>query len=498
MLRAQIDDYVLQFSCAFVQERKKLRDKEAAGEDVMCELLALDRAAGLIDALNNSQPVGATLYTGVTACDYTISQNLPQLPLRLLWDDIANVSATTPVTDPADVALWNAAYGWNFTSVSVVGNEVKLYGGYDVVFPSDCFKNNPSLNGVIDEAKCVIQIGSSAFENCSTLSRALLPQVAVAGDLSFYLCVSLISVDLSLLVIAPNGLFAACSAIENVSLLSCTKLTSNVFYDCSSLKSANLPICIEFGGTAPFFGGYNFYQCTQLTSVTAPLVTVIGDYTFLNSTTITTINYPLVTIVRTSAFEGCTSLTDVTLVSCTTVESSAFNGCSSLVNATMPLLQSIGSSAFLNCTSLISVSYPACTSVLSGAFVGCSSMTTVELPLLVTVNDATFNGCSSLDNPDLPLVESVSFNGAFNACSGMKTIALPLCASILGKAFKDCTSLTTIYIPACTTLGETVGNDLLFENISGNTIDVTLLNGMETDGDIVYLQGANTVNLILV
>lgn len=82
-------------------------------------------------------------------------------------------------------------------------------------------------------------------------------------------------------------------------------------------------------------GGYAFYNCSGLTSVTIPEgVTSIGDY----------------------AFNGCSGLTSVTIPDgVTSIGSSAFNGCSSLINITMlpTTPPTLGSSAIpLNVTTI--------------------------------------------------------------------------------------------------------------------------------------------------
>ena len=83
-------------------------------------------------------------------------------------------------------------------------------------------------------------------------------------------------------------------------------------------------------------GGYAFYGCSSLTSLTLPSnVTKIGE----------------------SAFEGCSSLTSLTLPSSVTeIGRSAFEGCSSLTSLTLPSsVTSIGSSAFYGCSGLTSI-----------------------------------------------------------------------------------------------------------------------------------------------
>jgi hypothetical protein len=69
------------------------------------------------------------------------------------------------------------------------------------------------------------------------------------------------------------------------------------------------------------------------------------------------------------------------------------------------------------------------------------------------------------------------------------------------QCFQDCTSLTSISLPSCTILGESVENNQVFSNIVGITISLTIpaslmtCNSGNPDGDIQYLQANNTVTI---
>ncbi|MBR1656540.1 MAG: leucine-rich repeat domain-containing protein, partial [Prevotella sp.] len=120
---------------------------------------------------------------------------------------------------------------------------------------------------------------------------------------------------------------------------------------------------VEFNGS---IGGYAFYGCTGLNSVT------IGNS---------------VTSIGICAFWNCSGLTSLTIGnSVTSIGHHAFYACSGLTSITIPnSVTSIGSSAFSGCTGLTSVTIPnSVTSIGQYAFSGCSSLTSVTIPNSVT------------------------------------------------------------------------------------------------------------------
>jgi hypothetical protein len=132
-------------------------------------------------------------------------------------------------------------------------------------------------------------------------------------------------------------------------------------------------------------GGFAFYGCTNLTSIT--------------------MGTNLVSIGQ-AAFYGCSSLTSVTIPdSITSIGSSAFEYCQRLTNVTFDInVTNIGNSAFTYC-SLTSVTIPNSVVNIEGfTFYGCTSLTSVTMGANVSsVGQAAFYSCSSLT--------SVNFQG---------------------------------------------------------------------------------------
>ncbi len=156
----------------------------------------------------------------------------------------------------------------------------------------------------------VTSIGTSAFQNCSSLTSVTIPN-------------------------------------------SVTSIGASAFQNCSSLTSVTIP------NSVTSIGNYAFTYCSSLTSVTIPnSVTSIGNYAFRDCSSLTSVTIPnSVTSIGWEAFKNCSSLTSVTIPnSVTSIRSSAFYNCSSLTSITIPnSVTSIGSSAFYGCDGLTSV-----------------------------------------------------------------------------------------------------------------------------------------------
>ena len=269
--------------------------------------------------------------------------------------------------------------------------------------------------------KAVTSIGSSAFENCSTLIRITIPDsVTSIGEYAFKGCSSLTSVIWN---------------AEN-----CTKAGSYdnpIFYNCSKLSS------ITIGENVKTIPAYAFRGCSGLTSVTIPdSVTSIGRGAFDGCSSLTSITIPdSVTSIGNYAFGRCSSLTSITIPKgVTSIGSSAFSGCSSLTDITIPKgVTSIGSSAFSGCSGLTSVIWNAenCTSAGSYSdpiFSGCSKLSSITIGENVkTIPTYAFKGCSKLTS--VTIHDSVTSIGsyAFADCPGLKTVFYNGTAAQWGK-----------------------------------------------------------------
>ena len=164
---------------------------------------------------------------------------------------------------------------------------------------------------------------------------------------------------------------------------------------------------ITISGNITDIGGYAFYGCTNLTSVT-----------FKESSKLKTIH--------SNAFYACQRLTSVSIPnSVTNIYSQAFYGCIGLTSVIFEKnskLTDISYQMFYDCTSLLSIVIP------NG---------------VINIDTAAFRNCISLSSVTIPnSVENIGHN-AFYACLSLKSIVIPDSVMNLGQnVFYGCPAIT--------------------------------------------------------
>jgi hypothetical protein len=186
------------------------------------------------------------------------------LPLRMLFSNISEVDAI--IGDSANVSDWNTyfdlpSFGTPFTSVSVTGDEVKLYGGSNIIFKQHLFDQADQLGTYLleidDQAGCVIELEYSVFgdgsnNGCYDLAYVNFPNVTIAADYALgyvgsYAVASTIS--LPNLITAGSTCFEGCTSLTTIDLPSLTTVGHGCFQYCTSLTTINIPSCTNLGGT---------------------------------------------------------------------------------------------------------------------------------------------------------------------------------------------------------------------------------------------------------
>ncbi len=187
------------------------------------------------------------------------------------------------------------------------------------------FGNCTSLTS-ITISDSVTSIGEGAFQVCTSLESITIPdRVTRIGDATFYNCESIESITIPHNVISiGEEAFRDCTSLESVTMgNSVTSIDEDAFFNCTSLNALYITDIakwcnISFGNyyANPVYdagslyinqklvtelvipdgvesiGGYAFYYCTSLKSITIPYsVTSIGSWAFHNCTSLTDIQF---------------------------------------------------------------------------------------------------------------------------------------------------------------------------------------------------------------
>ena len=221
-----------------------------------------------------------------------------------------------------------------------------------------------------------------------------------------------------------SGAFYNCTSVTSVSIPnSITRIMPQAFQQCTSLTSITIPNSVtQIKWDA-------FQDCTSLTTITIPnSVTIIDRSAFAGCTSLSSISLPNNIQSIFSLFWGCTSLASITIPNGVEyIDYSSFSGCTSLSSIIIPnSVISIGNDAFRNCTSLSSISIPNSVRHLYGSvFEGCTALTSITIPNGVTeLLNGLFKNCTSLK--EVTIGENVKEISAdvFKGTSALSTLIL--------------------------------------------------------------------------
>lgn len=201
---------------------------------------------------------------------------------------------------------------------------------------------------------------------------------------------------------------------------------------------------IELGENV-IIGGYDFYNCYALETITVPL-----------EITIMALSY---------AFSNCISLKSIVLPNSSQslyVSSGAFNTCESLVNICIPKYSiNFTSNTFAACQLLSRIAIPeTITSISNSVFSSCRFLTRIALPdTILSLGTSAFNGCYHLKSIEIPNVTDLP-NGTFYSCYELKSVKVRATDqeppyegfvfpdySVGQSAFSSCRSLVNIDLP---------------------------------------------------
>lgn len=308
----------------------------------------------------------------------------------------------------------------------------------------------------------VSAIGTLAFEECRELTKVVIPEgVKSIGVQAFRLCTSLKEVVIpeSCLDI-DRGVFYYCSELTNVTLPSkLTAIPDYTFYMCTSLKEISVPTTVTEIGVSAFnhcqisnfplhegivrIGGYAF-EGNLITEIKLPSTCKeVGGWAFYNCVNVTTItlNDGLETVGG-GAFYNLDKVTSVIFPdSVTAIGSYALRGCKSLTELYVPF---VGEKASASTSDINNFMHLFGDDAGEGGSLpeGLKSVT-IGSNFTVLVKDS-FSGIEGLEEITFTKFKYIR-DGVFANCTNLKKITLPAGVSKIGKkAFDGCTSLKDI------------------------------------------------------
>ena len=292
----------------------------------------------------------------------------------------------------------------------------------------------------------VTSIGPSVFSGCSSLESITLPFAGAGAT-------------------ANNGYDQVFGYIFGYTKKSSSSSVSGATYQYSSGSDYyhyyipdTLKTVVINGASS--IGDYAFNNCTNLTSITMPIVTSIGDYAFNSCIGLTSITIPdSVISIGDYAFSDCSNFTSITVGnSVTSIGNSAFSGCSGLTSVTIPdSVISIGDYAFSDCSNFTSITIGnSVTSIGNYAFSDCGGLTSITIPDSVTsIGDYALSDCSGLTSVTIGGNVTSIGDYAFYNCDGLTSVTISGSVTSIGDyAFYNCSSFTSITIPIVTSIGD--------------------------------------------
>jgi hypothetical protein len=128
----------------------------------------------------------------------TTTSTLPPTQLRMLFTDVYSV-----VGDVTNINDWNNFFqlpvnGNPFTSLTLIGNEIFLFGGSNITLRDNLFNTDEYILEIEDVTSNVIiaTIGKT-FSSATLLTTVILPAVLIITINCFQFCSSLIELNIS-------------------------------------------------------------------------------------------------------------------------------------------------------------------------------------------------------------------------------------------------------------------------------------------------------------
>lgn len=316
----------------------------------------------------------------------------------------------------------------------------------------------------------LVQIGSGAFEECTSLAEVHLTDLAAWCQVAF-------EDAFSTPFTFGASLYLDGTQVKNLIIPDEIEVVNAyAFRGITSLLSIRVPNSVEYIGESAFS------CCDGITSVTLPFVGQAGGDTASG-------HFGSIFGVGSSAQRFLPkSLETITITGGTQIGMYAFEGCESVKKITLPAtLQQIGDHAFRYCTSLEGVYiedikawcettfvtetsnplYYAKHLYLNGeeakiidipdgtkrisdyAFYGCEAINAVAIPkTTLTIGKSAFQECTALIALTMEKGLTQIDTWAFQGCVKLEEVVVPQTVTNIGSgAFRNCTSLASMTIP---------------------------------------------------
>jgi surface protein len=248
-----------------------------------------------IHTVTNPTPTPTSTPTNTPTPTSTPTPTITSAPgtVEITFINISN--ADLLVGDATNLNDWNTFfdlpnYGTPFTSVTVNGNTVNLYGGSNITIKNNLFYGNTNIISFHDVGS-IVDINGYSFIGCASMTGITLSSlVTISGENSLTALLGVKDINFpNLISITGGNVFENNFNVTGYSFPSLTSITSqSVFRSNNSLTTITLPSLINLNS-------YDFVFCLNLSSVNLPNVvnTSIGN------------------------FFGCTSLSYLSIPSCT-------------------------------------------------------------------------------------------------------------------------------------------------------------------------------------
>lgn len=270
----------------------------------------------------------------------------------------------------------------------------------------------PGKSGSVTLKDGTVEIGGSAFEDCTKLTGVTLNEgLTRIGSNAFGGCSSLQEVELpASLTSLGNGVFNGCTSLASLKVAAGnTKFSAqdDVLYNIDKTELLLYPAAkpdetFAIPNTVTRIDTYGLSENPHIKTVTANALTSIESSAFMNCRSLTRFSANSLDTVELQAFYGCSNLETFTLTEATslkTIEQSAFSGCGRLTAAPIAGATRIEEGAFQDCTALTSLSFCETGNVSIGknAFSGCTGLTELTFPASVTsIGYSAFGGCNQV------------------------------------------------------------------------------------------------------